>query len=318
MGVLPQLLQHAVQHHGALMVVGFLAALIAAERAIALNNLFMNVASILFSCGGLLLALGFELVTDVLWTGGVLSFVMWTGWMWLNFPKNFSNLFFTFAAVLLLVGVALFIRGLPSAWYGLAWAGFFVAFIVGERMDMMKIVNARPTSYVVAGLSVPTALVGLAFVSKNLIAASFGLLLFSAARHDVALRLFRRTGFSRYLAFGLGTAYAWLAMSIVLWSLSSSLDTILHSVFLGFVATMVFTHAPIILPAILKTKHMYSPYLYVPFFMLQAATAMRIFSAAMLNVGMWSLSGIVTVISVIAFLILGPVKTLLRKTIYTK
>ncbi|MEM4280828.1 MAG: hypothetical protein QXT61_05300 [Candidatus Caldarchaeum sp.] len=318
MGVLPALVQMPAQYHGALMAVGFLAALIAAERAISLTNVLMAVASIYFSSGGLLLAVGFKLLTDVLWMGGALAFMIWTIWMWLKFRGNFSNLFFTFAAVLLLVGVVFFILGFPRVSYGLAWAGFFAAFIVGERMDMLKITKASALSYVIAGLSLPVAAAGSLFLSKNLMAAMFGLLLYSAVRHDVALRFVMRPGFSRYLAIGLGTAYLWLAVSTVLWSLAASLDIILHSIFLGFVGTMVFTHAPIILPAILKIKHIYSPSLYIPFTMLQASTAMRIFSAATLNVGLWSLSGLVTVLSVIVFILLGVVKSFQRKTIYTK
>jgi hypothetical protein len=90
-------------------------------------------------------------------------------------------------------------------------------------------------------------------------AAAFTLVLLTAARRDVALRFVLKKGFSRYLGLGLATAYSWLGLAAVLWLYTNSFDTLIHVIFLGFSATMIFTHAPIILPAILRIPPLLQP-----------------------------------------------------------
>ncbi|MDW7978679.1 MAG: hypothetical protein RMH74_07740 [Candidatus Caldarchaeum sp.] len=313
MGLVQPPLQQIAQNHGPLMVVGFLAALIAAERALTLNNVLMAVASTHFSLGGLLLMFPLEILNAVLWLGGGIAFLLWSVWTVVKFRKNFSTVFFVAAGFLLLAGNIFFILNYPTTYYVFAWTIFFTSFIVGERMDMLKITKASKASYLSAATSIPMAFMGLASMNKYFFSALFILLLLSVARHDVALRFIKRGGFSRYLSLGLFTAYLWLAVSAVLWLLSSSTDVMLHSVFLGFVGTMVFAHAPIILPALLKTRHFYSPLLYIPFTLLQLSTAIRLVSAQTLQIGLWSLSGALTVVSVVVFIALGPGSTVVRK-----
>jgi hypothetical protein len=59
------------------------------------------------------------------------------------------------------------------------------------------------------------------------------------------------------MAVCLIAGYVWLAVGGILWLLFAQLfgagpryDAMLHSIFLGFVFSMIFAHAPIILPTI--------------------------------------------------------------------
>ena len=75
----------------------------------------------------------------------------------------------------------------------------------------------------------------------------------------------RGTGITRYMAVALLTGYAWLAVAGVLWldigqmsftdlgraAHGTAYDAMLHAVFLGFVISMIFAHAPVIVPAVL-------------------------------------------------------------------
>jgi hypothetical protein len=61
-------------------------------------------------------------------------------------------------------------------------------------------------------------------------------------------------------------------------------DAALHSFFIGFVFSIIFSHAPIILPAVLKKPiKIYRPVLYIWFGLLQAALLLRIAGAVLEN-----------------------------------
>ena len=53
-------------------------------------------------------------------------------------------------------------------------------------------------------------------------------------------------------------------------------DALLHAVFVGFVFSMIFGHAPIIFPAVLGVPPFYRPVLYAPLALLHASLALRI------------------------------------------
>ena len=60
-------------------------------------------------------------------------------------------------------------------------------------------------------------------------------------------------------------------------------DAALHAVLLGFVFSMVFGHAPIILPAVLRVAVPYKPYFYLPLALLHLSLLLRL-------AGDWTLS----------------------------
>jgi hypothetical protein len=78
------------------------------------------------------------------------------------------------------------------------------------------------------------------------------------------------------------TGYFWLFFGGVLLALTSGLvpglgyDAILHALFLGFVFSMIFGHAPVILPAVLGVPVPFSRGLYVPLAALHLTLALRI------------------------------------------
>ena len=102
-------------------------------------------------------------------------------------------------------------------------------------------------------------------------------------RQDVARRTVKTSGLPRFIAVCLLSGYVWLAIGastiLVLGGLAPAgpgYDAALHAVLLGFVFSMVFGHAPIILPAVLRVAVPYSPYFYAPLALLHASLVIRL------------------------------------------
>ena len=77
-------------------------------------------------------------------------------------------------------------------------------------------------------------------------------------------------------------ATAWLAVAGVAWALAgvtttpAAHDVVVHTIFLGFVMSMVLAHAPVILPAVLRRPVPYRPLLWVPLVVLHVALLVRV------------------------------------------
>ena len=101
-------------------------------------------------------------------------------------------------------------------------------------------------------------------------------------RNDIARRRIKAGGQARFIAVSLLSGYVWLAVGGLLAIRFGGVmagphyDAILHSVFLGFVFTMIFGHAPIIFPAVLKVPMVYSPRFYSHLILLNISLALRV------------------------------------------
>ena len=102
-------------------------------------------------------------------------------------------------------------------------------------------------------------------------------------RHDIARRTVRQKGLTRFIAVCLLSGYVWLAVGgatmLFAGGLSqgtASYDAALHALTLGFVFAMVFGHAPIIFPAVLRVAVPYHPLFYAPLALLHAGLALRV------------------------------------------
>ena len=99
-------------------------------------------------------------------------------------------------------------------------------------------------------------------------------------RQDVARKTVRQSGLTRFIAVCLLSGYGWLLLGGVLLLLQPPLallaDAALHAVFVGFVLSMVFGHAPIIFPAIVKVRLPYHPVFYLPLLALHLSLLLRV------------------------------------------
>lgn len=292
--------------HGPLMALGFLGTLISLERAVALALPWGYAAPALSALGAITVASGFDQPGRVLLTSA-------GGWLVAVYLVLLHRRLCRETAVEAAGALAWYVGGLLWLRGGevldiVPWlAAFLVLTIVGERLELARITLARRgTGAVVTALA---SLLGAGAVTSLLLpevgwrvagTAMLGLAAWLAV-HDVARRTVRSRGLPRYTAVCLLAGYAWLAVAGVLWAVQGvpangdGYDAALHALFLGFAVSMVFGHAPVILPAVLRVRLPYHPVLYGPLVLLHTALAARILGgltgAAELRVAGGAVSG---------------------------
>ncbi len=122
-------------------------------------------------------------------------------------------------------------------------------------------------------------------------------------RHDIALRTIRFSGQARFSAACLLAGYFWLGLAgLVLLVIPPgatvfSYDAAVHAIAIGFVLSMIFGHAPIILPAVTGLRVRYSAAAYVPLALLHLSVVLRIAADLFERVEMRTISGPVTIVA---------------------
>ncbi|MBI3940954.1 MAG: hypothetical protein HY315_08970 [Acidobacteria bacterium] len=252
--------------HGPLMVSGFVATLVGLERAAALRWRWAYLAPVSSGAGGLLLLAGVSNdVAQGLALAGSLVLVAIFAMLLQRQPSLFVAAMGA-GAMLLVIGHLLWHPGQPLyesqviPW----WVGFLVLTIAGERLELSRILGlgrVKQAGFVAAigvlvsgaALSLLVRDAGIRLAGAGLVAAALWLL-----RYDIVWRNARLGGLSRYMALSLIAGYFWLAAGGVLWLVFAhrfipgpEYDAMLHSVFIGFVFSMIMGHAPIILPGVL-------------------------------------------------------------------
>jgi hypothetical protein len=275
--------------HGPLMVSGVFGALISLERAVALRHRWALLAPLCAFCsGGILLlggpwwlaAAGFSLASVGLLAASLV--------IWRMQPADFTRLL-AVAALLWLVGNLTWLAGQP-VWNAVGWwMGFLLLTIVAERLELSRLLR-RPAhaAPLLNGLlllwllgmlasSLTPQLPGLPLVGLSLVGMAAWL-----ARYDLARRTVRQQGLPRYIAISLLAGYVWLAVGGLLLLAGVTLqpgpayDAVLHALFVGFVFSMVFGHAPVILPALTGWRVPYRPVLYLPLALLHGSLLLRL------------------------------------------
>jgi hypothetical protein len=277
-----------IELHGPLMVFGFLGTVISLERAVALRRPWGYLAP-----GGTLLGAGLllggvrqgigELV--LLLAGCVLA-GLFVVILRTHATASAATLFL--GTLLWVAGDALWLGGLPLVQVVPWWAGFLVLTIVGERLELAalgRLTRAGRTSFAVltlvllAGLALSAADAGAGIRLAGAALAGYALWL---GRFDIARRTVRRAGLPRFVALALLPGYVWLGVGGVLWLRYGAAvagpahDAELHTIFLGFVFSMIFGHAPVIFPGVLGIAIPFRRAFYAHLALLHAGLVLRI------------------------------------------
>jgi hypothetical protein len=298
--------------HGPLMISGLFGTIISLERAVAFGKGWAYIAPILSAVGTLALLAGAPPsfgATFYLAASGVLAMV--SGLIVQGQPAVFTTALLL-AALSWGTGSLLCLAGedVPSVvgW----WIAFLLLTIAGERLEMSRLLPLRSGSQVLFVISVALIVAGAGMGLEGHAGAQlYGLGLLACSlwfvRHDIARRNVRTAGAPRYFAVCMLAGYGWLGIAgAVMAGMPSSgaafrYDMMLHIVLIGFVLSMVFGHALIILPAVTRLRISYSSVLYVPLAILHISLAMRMIG----DLGEWSLlrqwSGVATVLAIAAF-----------------
>ncbi len=312
--------------HGPLMVSAFLGTLIALERAVALGQRWMYAGPLFTGLAGLSLAFGLNaLAGAILITLGSLGFL---GILIVILRRQLALYTLTmFVGVSSwLIGNLLWLSGFPIYRIVVWWISFLVLTIAGERLELGRLVRlsrlAESLFVVAAAILLLGNIAGVFAFDPGTRISSLGLLCLGLwlLRFDIARRTIHQEGLPRFAAACLLAGYAWLSLSGMLGLILGGqaggfkYDALLHTVFVGFVISMIFGHAPIIFPAILHLPIRYRPVFYVHLALLHLSLMIRIAGdlAASSPWRMWG--GLFNGIAILIFLIVTGFSMAASKT----
>jgi hypothetical protein len=308
-----------VPDHGPLMICGFLGTLVSLERAIALGRRWGYAAPLMVGVGTLGFVTGVSVESAMFLIAlGSLALVFIFVAVLLMQPALHSATM-GLGAVAWLVGNILWFVRIPIPPMTHWWIAFLVLTIAGERLELNRLL--KPSRHGKSAFGV-----GLSLFVTGLICAAFrpelghriagvGMLTLAwwLARFDVARFTVHRAGLPRFISVCLFAGYFWLGMGGLIWALAAPLgaaggfsffayDAMLHSIFLGFVFSMIFAHAPIVFPAVTGRPLVFHPGSYAHVFLLQLSLIARMVGDFVGSFSMLREAGLTNVFAIILFL----------------
>ena len=278
-----------VMLHGPLMVVGFLGTLIGLERAVALQRWWAYAVPIFAGLGSItaLITMPVRISATLAALASLfLSAVFIT--LYRQYPSE-HFIIMALSALAWFVGNALWFTD-PAVFTVVPWwVGFLVLMIAGERLELSRL--RQPTALIrrVFHGFIAIVVIGLACslvdFSTAIRLSGFGFLGLAVwlLRYDLAWQSVHQPGLPRFMATSLIAGYVWLALGGILWmvfaqffSAGPRYDAMLHTIFLGFVFSMIFAHAPIILPTITGLSLPFQNIFYLHAALLHSSLILRV------------------------------------------
>ena len=311
---MPPVAAAAAGWHGALMISAFLGTVISLERAVALGRGWAYLAPAAAGIGGVALLAGAPpLVTQTLSIAAASILVAASVQVMRRLVAPFTVIL-ALGALCWLIGNAVWLASgalhLAVPW----WLAFLVLTIAGERLELTRFLPtpaaAQRLFFAIVGGILAGAMAtfwqedaGLTLFAAGLLALALWLL-----RYDIARRNAQQQGLVRFIALCLLSGYAWLLLAGLLGLAGGFLpghpwrDATLHAVGLGFVFSMIFGHAPIIFPAVVRVRIPYHPAFYLPLMLLHGSLALRIFGGLDGQFNLRSDGGLINAIALLIFI----------------
>ena len=306
--------------HGPLMICGFVGTVIGLERAVALGFRWAYAGPLLTGLGGIALLLG--LPTSAGATAMVLgSAVLFTGTTLIMLrQRELFMVTMVLGAASWLGGNLLWLTGTPVSGVVALWINFLVLTIAGERLELTRFLPPSPVTKQIFALILAVLMAGgiLSATGAGIIMYGIGLLCLALwlLRQDIARRTVKQQGLTRFIAVCLLSGYAWLTVgSLVLLAAGGMAgavyDVVLHAILIGFVFSMIFGHAPIIFPAVVRVKMPYHWTFYLPLLVLHASLLIRLAGDGLALPELRSLGGLLNAAALV-FFILSTVSSVIR------
>ena len=302
--------------HGPLMVCGFLGTLIPLERAVAIRKKWMFAAPALTALGWVLLLARPGLSGAVLFTLGSLVTFAILLYMVIREPK-IHTLVMAAGGLSWIVGNILWVMGMPIFQMVFWWMAFLILTIAGERLELNRVLKLSTRQ---VGIFVLLFLLILVGVSVTMIDLDIGTRLSGAGllglgfwfiKNDIARRnLHHSVPLTRYIAYSLFIGFLWLIvggglmLGIGAQYAGPYYDATLHILFVGFVMSMIFGHAPIIFPAIFQVQINFQPAFYIHLILLHVSLLIRVMGdlASLSVVRQWG--GLLNEVAILLFLVM--------------
>lgn len=320
---MPDVSSAASAWHGPLMIGGFFGVVIALERAVAIGRYVAYLGPLLGGLGSLAIAIGEPVAGAWLMFAGSVVLLGAS----LDVLRRQRALF----TLTLALGAACWVVG-NLAWalgtevFGVVtwWLAFLILTIAGERLELSRFLPPSPMArrvfvailvVVFAGLVAPRRPLGASVFALGLLALSGWLL-----KQDIARRTVRKQGLTRFIAVCLLSGYAWLAVGALTMFVGGfaagtrAYDAAVHALVLGFVFSMVFGHAPVIFPAVLRVAVPYQPSFYVPLALLHGSLAVRLAGDAAERYDWTRAGGLLNALALAAFIAFTATAVLRART----
>lgn len=287
---LPEISRLVIPLHGPLMINGFLGTVIGIERAVASKYKWAYLAPAFTAIGTVLFFTGVP-VAYPMFLISVAGLILSVHFLFIlkQFPSLHLSIMTT-GAIVWSAGNIMWYLLLPVGKVVIWWMGFLVLTIAGERLELSRILQpsrgatlAFLSSIIIFIFAAALAVFNLEFGYKM---AGLSLLLIALwlFRHDLSWKSLKIPGLHRFIAFSLILGFCWLAIGGIIGMATGGViagplyDSFLHAVFLGFVFSMIFGHAPIIFPSILNIHMEFSERYYFHLLLLHISLIIRILS----------------------------------------
>ncbi len=318
---MPEIAASSAALHGPLMVCGFFGVVITLERAVAMARLWTYLGPLLAGLGTASALLGRTDLAIALYLGASLILLVAS----LDIVRRQFALFtatIALGAACWAVGNLLALLGHDAPVFVPWWLAFLVLTIAGERLELSRFLQPSPNAQRQFGLVLALIFAGLAGIAlpwgPTLLAV--GLLALAAwlLRNDIARRTVHQRGLTRYIAVCLLAGYAWLIVAGLVMLVSGELapgsrsyDAIVHALGMGFVFSMVFGHAPIIFPAVLRVSVPYHRYFYASLVVLHGSLVLRLGGDALGEFALVRTGGLLGAVALAGFII-GTASAVIR------
>lgn len=295
------------EFHGALMISGFLGTVISLERAVAIGRWWAYTAPVLSAIGAVALIVGEPVFAGNAFLLAGITLVFNSGTIVVRQPALFTVVL-TVAAMCWVGGTFVWIKGAPAADVAGWWLAFLVLTIAAERLELSRLLSPPRSSQLTFIVAIALIIIGVMrgeLAGETAPFSGVGLLAVTVwlVRHDIALRTIRLPGQARFSAACLLAGYLWLGLAGLvllvapLGATAFSYDAAVHAIAIGFVLSMIFGHAPIILPAVTGLRVRYSAAVYGPLVLLHLSVLLRIAADLFERVEMRVVSGPVTIVA---------------------
>ena len=283
---LPSHGQRFVVHHGAFMICGFLGTVICLERAVAYDRAWVYAAPLLSAVGAMGLLVGAPRF-------GAVAFAIAGGIIVAASAALIIRQFALFM-VALTVGAACWVVGTLQWLIGDSslvitgwWLDFLVLTVAAERLELSRIrAPSRWSQMTFAGamllLLLGSAHSELIHPSAPLTAAGLLACAVWLLHYDIARRTIHLSGQPRFSAVAILIGHAWLGVAGIILVATPpgvaafSYDALVHAITIGFALSMIFGHAPIILPAVIGIRVRFTRIAYIPLVLLHLSLGLRI------------------------------------------
>jgi hypothetical protein len=309
---MPAMAAAASAWHGALMVGGFFGVVISLERAVAIGRYWAYLAPLASGLGSIALIVGAPAWAAWLLFAGSTVLLAASADVFRRQRAVFT-LTLALGAACWTIGNLMWALGVAIHGVVAWWLAFLILTIGGERLELSRFLPPSPMARrafvailvaIFVGLAGAFHRLGVALFAAGLLALSVWLL-----KQDIARRTVHREGLTRFIAVCLLSGYAWLAVG-ALTMLAGGLapgtrtyDAAVHALALGFVFSMVFGHAPIIFPAVLRVAVPYHPVFYVPLVLLHGSLLVRIAGDAVNDFALMRIGGLLNAVALATFIV---------------